>query len=573
MLPVLLALLLLAVPAAARASDDGATWQFTPAEAPPPPSGAAPSEFPAAVGDVGDIKFWSPNRGVLITAGNGLVSPGVYAYDGVSWHQLSTVCGATTGKIAWAGPDEFWTVSDQRPGQALPAGDEGALADVSLCHFVNGQIAASYALPLDQPNSYLPMNSAACDGPNNCWFGGGFGSEPDSGAFHLYWNGSALSVVYSTQNHGVSAIAVDGAQIYESVGIAPGESYSGESTSNPAVLHTIVASDPSDIFHDVFPTEGSCSGFCPTLPEYGSEGGNPVAPYTLGGFALSSDWSPSGDGPATPQLLAVAGPDGIAAPSGEGEAHPVVLRYIDKEWTQIVPNLANFEAGEDPVGVAADPGEAGAWITLYSNSGVADLVRLSSADGGSTWSASETAALGPEQNVGPRGNAGPIACPAPHECWLATDQGWLFHLTNGTHLAKDTDPFFDGEDGVITYRPPDPGVQETPPLQPPEDDSLSSLLPPEISSNTPSTPERPVLSTPGKALVEHARSKLLHGDVLALTFTLTAAAHVQLLADRHGKVVARTRRESLHKGSHTLKLKLNPRKWPTKLDLKATAAG
>jgi hypothetical protein len=73
--------------------------------------------------------------------------------------------------------------------------------------------------------------------------------------------------------------------------------------------------------------------------------------------------------------------------------------------------------------------------------------------------------------------------------------------------------------------------------------------------------------------VQHAHTHLLRGDVLELTFKLTAAAHVQLLASRHGKVVARTRRESLRKGSHTLKLKLNPHSWPTKLALNATAIG
>jgi hypothetical protein len=561
-----LILLLVGAPAMARASDGGAIWQFAPAEAPPPPSGAAPSPFPTALGKVGDISFWSPNRGVLITAGNALVEPGLYAYDGVSWHQLSTKCGATDGRIAWAGENEFWTVSDQRPGQDLGGGGGyRELWDVSLCHFVDGQIAASYALPLGQPDSYQPMDAAVCDGPDNCWFGGELG-EP--GAFHLHWNGSSLSVVYNPQGGGVAAIAVDGAQIFESVGIGSG---GGESTTNPVVLHTIVASDPSDYFHDVFPTEASCTSYCPTLPDYGTDGsGQAIAPATLAGFALSSDWSPSGDGPPSPQLWAVAGPNPRA------DAHPIVLRYSDEEWTQVVPNLATFEPGEDPLDVAADPGEQAAWVTLAGGEGgVADVDLLASADGGATWSISERDALGPEQGVGPRGEAGPIACPAAHECWLATTEGWLFHLTvPGTQLAKDTDLFFDGEDGVITYRPPDAGVQETIPFQAPESESLASLLAPEAATSTTAAGEQPVQITPAKpALVQHAHTHLLRGDVLELTFALAGAAHVQLLASRHGKVVARTRRESLRKGSHTLKLKLNPRCWPTKLDLKASAIG
>ena len=121
-LALALALPLAGAPGIARASDDGASWQFAPAEAPPPPPGAEPSPFPTALGDVGDIAFWAPNRGLLITAGNAFVPAGLYAYDGVSWHQLSNVCGASDGRVAWAGPDEFWTISDQRPGQITANG-------------------------------------------------------------------------------------------------------------------------------------------------------------------------------------------------------------------------------------------------------------------------------------------------------------------------------------------------------------------------------------------------------------------------------------------------------------------
>jgi hypothetical protein len=559
----------------ARASDEGASWQFAPAEAPPPPAGAQPSQFPAELGEVGDISFWAPNRGLLITAGNGFVPAGLYAYDGESWHQLSTVCGATDGRIAWAGPDEFWTISDQRPGElALNGSESRDYEDVSLCHFLNGQVVGSYALPILQPDSYLPMDAAACEGPDDCWFGGGLAETPDSGAFHLYWNGSELSVVYSPQDHAVASMAVDGPQIYESVQLAPGDDYGNESTTNPPLLHTIEPGDPEEIFHDVFPIEASCISFCPTLPDYGSEGAKPVAPDTLAGLSLSSDWSPSGEGPAVPQLWAVAGRDGLrTAPPDEGFGHPVALRYSNEEWTQIVPNLATFEAGEEPASVAADPGEQAAWITLKETGEVARVDLLSSADGGSTWTVSERNSLGPEQGVGPRGGAGPIACPSAHECWLATTQGWLFHLTNGTQLANDGDPFFDGADGVITYRPPDAGVAQIPSDEPPEDDSLANQQPPVPAASGSGAPGTTGVSTaPKKALVSNMHTHLLKGDVLEITFTLSGRAHVQLLASRHGSVVARSRRETLRKGSHTVKVALNPRHWPTKLNLHASAA-
>src|SRR5262249_919312 len=89
----------------------------------PPARGAEPewhSEAPVAVGvgvpspvgEVGDLECLQANRCVLITKGNGGLPGGIYAYDGVEWHLYSTVCGAGEGRIAWAGPDDFWTVSD-----------------------------------------------------------------------------------------------------------------------------------------------------------------------------------------------------------------------------------------------------------------------------------------------------------------------------------------------------------------------------------------------------------------------------------------------------------------------------
>ena len=78
---------------------------------------AAGAGVPVPLGEVGDIEFWAPNRGALITGGNGGMPAGVYAYDGTGWYLYSTVCGGREGRIAWTGPDEFWTISDQRAGE------------------------------------------------------------------------------------------------------------------------------------------------------------------------------------------------------------------------------------------------------------------------------------------------------------------------------------------------------------------------------------------------------------------------------------------------------------------------
>ena len=42
---------------------------------------------PIGLGRIGDIEFWAPNRGLLITAGNPPTIPaGIWAYNGVGWH-------------------------------------------------------------------------------------------------------------------------------------------------------------------------------------------------------------------------------------------------------------------------------------------------------------------------------------------------------------------------------------------------------------------------------------------------------------------------------------------------------
>ncbi len=178
------------------------------------------SSTPIGLGAVGDIEFWAPNRGLLITAGNGsTIPPGLWTYDGAGWHELATVCGATDGRIAWAGPDEFWTISDGRPGQAAnpPTGEPPPLEDDTLCHFAGGQVVDSYASPAFQPSSYQPMHAAGCIGPSDCWFAGDPLPEPQVGAFQLHWNGSSLSAEPDPQGHAVQDMRLFGGQLYESV--------------------------------------------------------------------------------------------------------------------------------------------------------------------------------------------------------------------------------------------------------------------------------------------------------------------------------------------------------------------
>lgn len=593
LLPTLLMLLALA-PASATAAEAGASeakWQLAPVYPPAPPPGTPepPTAYPVPLGQVGDIEFWQPNRGLLITSGTGescaassgaSIQCGLYAYDGRGWHVLSTVCGGTNGRIAWAGPDEFWTISDQRPGQIVQA--EAEYSRVSLCHFQNGKVVGSYAMPLNQPNSYRAMNAAACLSPSNCWFGGELAQAPNFGAFHLHWDGHGMTVVYSPEDHEVFSMALAGPGVlFESIGLPVEEEqkivYGNEDPNHPALLHQIDPSGSSVDFHNLLLHDSSCAGteFCPPLPNYGTDtGGLPVEPATLGPLALSSDYSPAGSNTAAPQLWAIAGPDGAeAGNSGAGVAHTIALRYAEDPlthehaWKQVLGSEEfggsdPFPAGEVAQGIAAEPGASAAWVTLHVEDGQAHVARVTAAG-----QISERDILGEAQGVGRRGNAGPITCPAANDCWLATSRGWLFHYAPENEpepLAQDTDPNFSQ---VITFRPTDDGVLQLPADEPPPDDSLANQAPPPPAPIPPAPPAPQVLSN--AAVLVGLHSRVVHGDMLELTFKLVAEAHVQLLAKRHGRVVAKTAREILKAGRRRLLLRLDPRRWPTKLDLRA----
>ena len=77
----------------------------------------------------------------------------------------------------------------------------------------------------------------------------------------------------------------------------PEDVYGSESTANPWVLHQIDPPGSSVDFHNLFTPDPACAAveFCPPLPNYGLDSGSlPVEPATLGPFALSSDYTPSG---------------------------------------------------------------------------------------------------------------------------------------------------------------------------------------------------------------------------------------------------------------------------------------
>jgi hypothetical protein len=494
---------------------------------------------PAPLGPIGDIEFWSPNRGMLITAGNGGNPAGLFAYDGSGWYRYSTVCGGHEGRIAWAGPDDFWTISDQPLGQET---GKPPLQHISLCHFKGGQVVASYAEPVGVAGSYLPLNAAACNGPSDCWFAGDrLPGTTNVGAFHLHWDGSSLTAIPSLTEpqpeivdpgRSVEGLAFYGGRLYESVAVREGDVAPGEPASQPSFLHRIA--------------EGTASPFEPLFA---------AEPNDLGDLTQLEAFRLSGDGAG---LWAIAGAESAAATV-------TALRLGGGGFEQVALEDPGgvLGPGDRIGGVAADPGGDAAWIGFRETSeGPAAPARLTRIHADGTV---DSPVLLPAEGegLGPKGAAGPIACPAAGQCWMATQKGWLFHL--GPGLPQDNDPAMHA---LVSFRPADASLPSVPPIGLPEDNSGAYLPPAEPTLGGELEPEpRP------HSLLSKVRQRLIGRSLLELTFVLSAKAHVRLLAKRRGHVVAATPRYTMDKGRRSLRLRLDPKRWPSSLDLQVHPVG
>lgn len=529
----LLLLIALALLGAAPAAATAAEWRSQ-----QPVAGGI--GVPTTIGEIGDIEFYAPDRGMLITAGNEGVAPGLFAFDGSGWYRYSTVCGGHEGRIAYAGTNDFWTISDQQAGQETGA---AAAAHISLCHFVNGAVAASYAEPLGVSGSYLPMTAAACAGPSDCWFAGErLPGSTNVGAFHLHWDGATVTpipsltesqAVIEDPGRSVSALAYQGGAFYESVAVRKGDDpLEEEAETEPSLLHQIF----------------SGGGPLSFVPLY-LEGGPPVAPDQYEGLHLSGDGE---------ELWALAGA------AENSSVTPIALRLGEAGFESVALEdpEAVFQPGDRVGGLAAEPGSGGAWVGFrHQNDFPSSEARLAFIGPEGEVSSSQLLP-GPGGGIGPKGPAGPVACPAPGQCWLATEQGWLFHL--GPDLPRNPDPALHA---LVAYRPPDASLPAVPPTSLPIDDSGAET---DNGQETPEIIEEP-LPKRRPAILSGIKQRIVAGHVLEMSFLLRAKARVQLVAKLKGKVVAKTPQYTMAKGKQSLRLPLDPRRWPTKLDLRVHA--
>ncbi len=585
----LLAALGVAMPGAARAA---ASWRLEQPLPPPPPPDVQPAPGVVPLGTIGDIEFWEPpgsppqaNRGLLITSGNGdAVGPGVWAYDGAGWHEIATVCGATSGRIAWGGPADFWTVSDGRTGQVEINGKRPPLEDNSLCHFSDGSVVASYAHLAFEADSYEAMSGAACLPPqppavssSDCWFGGAALEEPQpAGSFHLHWNGTTVTEQpYLNQGDPVQEMRQIENAIFESVAYSSSDrSDEPKTLERPPLLHFAEAETAME------PLRTS------ELPLFGSEG------------EPTEDLEYLHLGSTEGILWAATGKQTQEAKEGE----VTVLRRVGGLWTQVIgpeeearpgtghplPNLfANATEEEELLGgpaneaqvraITPEPGSEDAWLALARHgesegeaaAAAAVLVHISAQGevlGVQVLPDSAERAL----PSNPAGAVGRLVCPALEDCWMANVNGWLYHLAPEGERSLPTSELPGFPEGkIISERPKDEGfVQEVLDAPPPEDSGLKEEIP-ELHSAA-ETVEAKAENKVTLPLLSRVHSRL-EGMTLQLSFHLSVKARVRLVAKRNGKVVAQTRVRILGAGTHTLALRLERRRWPTKLSFQTHA--
>ncbi len=581
-LPLLaLALVLAIAPAGARAQAEGSPEWHLEQPQPPPPPGVAGEETlrPIGLGKIGDIEFRAPNEGLLITAGNPPTIPaGVWFYDGVSWREISKECGGTDGRIAWAGPDEFWTVSDGRPGQAgNEPGKLPPLADDTLCHFAAPagklEIVASYATLAFQPTSYQAMHGAGCIGPSDCWFAGEPLPRGQRGAFQLHWNGSSVTAEPNPEGHAVEDMVSFAGRLFEGVRLSSKDLITPEEeerffAGEPSALHIINPIGAANQF--VFPRIG--------VPRYAPE----EIPEALDFFHLSADES-SLWGAANPTLPLANGAEVTVIRDSEGLWTQLIGYGSDPEGKNPFTKFDAKEIEEEPArreedelvnSIAAEPGSESAWLALSSEHNAAlgpvapALVARISAAGTVSERQTLPSSSEAQEGVGPKGAADKVVCPAVEDCWLATTQGWLFHRALGSY-PEVTDPAYPPLGQPITYRPYN-GPQIAPDA-PPEDDSGLKEAAPDYGGTFAEAKVPAIELKIAAPLLTDLHSRLVHGSTLELRFHLAVKARVRLLAKRKKSVVAETPMRTFSAGSRKLLLRLNPREWPTKLSLQTHA--
>ncbi len=541
---------------AGASAADAQSWRL---EQPEPPRGAP---FKVPLGAPGDLQCIARNRCLLTIEGNRTVARGIYYYDGVEWRQLATVCGGPgdTARIAFAGPSDFWIVSEP----SLPRRGAGN----ALCHFVGGEVVASYSTPPQSPDPYAQMFAATCNGPSDCWFGGVATRDPTGqrvGAFHLHWDGTTLETVYGSQGRAISDLETHNGTIFESTLVGARRFLrGGPIAGGGAPVEGCPPPSPADetcprLIHRITPDRQFVNDAFLPLPRMQPDGMTPVPEDGTELLGLDSDgsqlWAVGGGAASGPSALAVEGGTSTNAPRV-----PLVARLEGDTFRELELRPSEpFTVDERLVDVAAIPGTTSAYAALQTvatreSVNAKARVALIGADGTVQITRLPVSGSG-------RGSAAKISFTAANEGWMVTSAGWLFHFTDrpvgsAPPEGRDADPAFAG---TITFRPNEAAEQAIND-DPPEDDSLVNQAPPPVTKPVPACE----LEAPPSAL-RGAKSKLRKGLVLEISFRVTRPARIGLVARKGRRVVGRTPVKLFRPGRRSLRLKLSRKRYPNRL--------
>ncbi|UUY03518.1 hypothetical protein LRS13_23080 [Svornostia abyssi] len=520
----------------------------------------------------------APNLGLMQVgqqpAGSGAFSSGLLVFDGVAWRQVSTVCGSrSTGRIAFASAQEWWTVSSPALATDTPN-------PITLCRFVNGQVVASYAVAArDYDGSYARMHAAACTSPSNCWFAGDVTDRPDIGTFLLHWNGETLSrIVHPSARAIVDAVPFgDGVLGVTATGTAPGDAAVSpdftnlflemprdtalRETNGPRLLRRLGA-DGSIAVRDwprvIEDPDAVAAGRTRLVDLHAadSDGGR----VWIAGRGSRSAPAPETGGDDTRSLLTPVDQQPLLASLPLGASEPVAATWVDPDAP------APAEVITD---IAAIPGTRQAWVALMepasfnraaepqAGSRLASVARVElSADG---LQARVVERLDITRNDIAIGDAAHVSCSGPADCWMVTAGGWVYRWADpDTVIPLNTDPAIQR---LITVRPADARTPRDEPISLIADAApyVAPDIEPDVTGAAPAPRRVPALfRVLGKPKVVKGR--------IQIRIQLRRRARVQLVGRRGGKIVARTKRRTLKPGRHTLRLKPKSRKqWPTAL--------
>ena len=141
-----------------------------------------------------------------------------------------------------------------------------------------------------------------------------------------------------------------------------------------------------------------------------------------------------------------------------GSGQVTIVRDVNGSWTQIVGPAADpggnpfttfIAESEHPDeeelrlehenefvdSIAPEAGSEDSWLALDSDENAASgplaqaIVQRVSATGALEARQTLPSPQETSEGVGPKGAAEKLVCPERNDCWLATSQGWLFHLS------------------------------------------------------------------------------------------------------------------------------------------------